>query len=129
MRRNAFAVILVDERRGERVVLWHRDPALALQPGEIDASVVGPSRLIHVDESTKMPRSARHRIGRSAGIPVTSDIEQVTERTEELVAAVTISIFAEHVHRTVDGRTRFRAGLRKIQRDAAGPLGPGQGSG
>ena len=37
-----YAVILVDERRGERVVLWHRDPTLTLKPGEIDAVSCGP---------------------------------------------------------------------------------------
>ena len=113
--RNGYAVILVDERKGERVVLWQRDPALTLKPGEIDASVVTKSRLIHVDDVDEDAAICAASIGRSAGIPVTSDIERVTERTEELVAAVTIPIFAEHVIETLTGERDFERGLRKIR--------------
>jgi sulfofructose kinase len=113
--RNAYAVILVDERRGERVVLWQRDPALTLERGEIDASVVAQSRLIHVDDVDEDAAICAASIGRSAGTPVTSDIERVTDRTEELVAAVTIPIFAEHVIEALTGERDFERGLRKIR--------------
>ena len=135
--KNAFAVILVDDRRGERVVLWQRDAALALQHREIDPSVVAQSRLIHVDDVDEDAAICAASIGRSAGIPVTSDIERVTERTEELVAAVTIPIFAEHVIDTLTGERDFERGLRKIRAQRGGskrtrptdgrpgPFGPG----
>jgi sulfofructose kinase len=128
--RNPFAVILVDERRGERVVLWHRDPELQLKPGEIDASVVGSTRLIHVDDTDEDAAIRAAALGRAAGIPVTSDIEQVTERTEELIAAVSISIFSEHVLEPLTGERDFERALRKIQRERGGgsrpgPFGPG----
>jgi sugar/nucleoside kinase (ribokinase family) len=108
-------VILVDDRRGERVVLWQRDAALALQPHEIDPSIVAQSRLVHVDDVDEDAAICAASIGRSAGIPVTSDIERVTERTEELVAAVTIPIFAEHVIEQLTGEGDFERGLRKIR--------------
>ena len=113
--KNAFAVILVDERRGERVVLWQRDGALTLLPREIDPSVVAQSRLVHVDDVDENAAICAASIGRSAGIPVTSDIERVTERTEELVAAVTVPIFAEHVIEALTGERDFERGLRKIR--------------
>jgi sugar/nucleoside kinase (ribokinase family) len=136
--KNAFAVILVDERRGERVVLWQRDGALTLLPREIDPSVVAQSRLVHVDDVDEDAAICAASIGRSAGIPVTSDIERVTERTEELVAAVTIPIFAEHVIEQLTGEGDFERGLRKIRAQRGGskrtrptssrpgPFGPGQ---
>jgi sulfofructose kinase len=120
--KNAFAVILVDDRRGERVVLWQRDAALALQPHEIDASVVAQSRLIHVDDVDEDAAICAASIGRSAGIPVTSDIERVTERTEQLVAAVTIPIFAEHVIEALTGARDFERGLRKVRAQYGGDL-------
>jgi sugar/nucleoside kinase (ribokinase family) len=125
--KNAFAVILLDERKGERVVLWHRDAALTLQRGEIDASVVAGSRLIHVDDVDEDAAICAASIGRLAGIPVTSDIERVTPRTEELVAAVTIPIFAEHVIEALTGERDFERGLRKIRANRRpGPSGPGE---
>jgi sugar/nucleoside kinase (ribokinase family) len=125
--KNAFAVILIDERTGERVVLWQRDTALALQHREIDPSVIARARLIHVDDVDEDAAIRAASIGRSAGIPVTSDIERVTERTEELVAAVTIPIFAEHVIEQLSGERDFERGLRKIRAQRrAGPSGPGE---
>ena len=121
--KNAFAVILVDDRRGERVVLWQRDAALALQHREIDPSVVAQSRLVHVDDVDEDAAIGAASIGRSAGIPVTSDIERVTERTEELVAAVTIPIFAEHVIEQLTGEGDFERGLRKIRAQYGGSRG------
>jgi sugar/nucleoside kinase (ribokinase family) len=118
--KNAFAVILVDERRGERVVLWQRDAALTLQHREIDPSVVAQSRLVHVDDVDEDAAICAASIGRSAGIPVTSDIERVTERTEELVATVTIPIFAEHVIEQLTGEGDFERGLRKIRAQRGG---------
>jgi sulfofructose kinase len=113
--RNPFAVILVDERRGERVVLWDRDPALSLSANEIEAALrAGTPRLIHVDDTDEDAAIRAASIGRLAGVPVTSDIERVTERTEELVAAVTIPIFAEHVLEPLTGERDFERALRKV---------------
>ena len=47
---NAFAVILLNERQGERVVLWHRKSELDLEPEEIDPDVISSARLVHVDD-------------------------------------------------------------------------------
>lgn len=113
--RNPFAVILVDEHRGERVVLWDRDPALHLSVSEIEAALrAGTPRLIHVDDTDEDAAIRAASIGRLAGIPVTSDIERVTERTQELVAAVTIPIFAEHVLEPLTGERDFERALRKV---------------
>ena len=112
---NPFAAILLDEQQGERVVLWDRHPALNLQPGEIDAATLASARLVHVDDTDEAAALRAAALGRAAGIPVTSDIERVTERTEELVAAVTIPIFAEHVLETLTGERDFERALRKIR--------------
>lgn len=112
---NPYAVILVDERQGERVVLWDRDPAMRLDPRDIDAATIRSARLLHVDDVDEDAAIHAATIGREAGIPVTSDIEKVGARTGELVAAVTIPIFAEHVLQELTGEKDFERGLRKIR--------------
>ena len=111
---NPFAVILLDERQGERVVLWDRDPAMRLEPTDIDAEVIRGARLLHVDDVDEDAAIHAARIGREAGIPVTSDIERIGKRTEELVAAVTVPIFAEHVLQELTGETDFEKALREV---------------
>ena len=112
---NPFAVILLD-RRGERVVLWERGPGLELRPEEIDSSRLRGARLLHVDDVDEEAAIGTARIGRDAGIPVTSDIERVTTRTEELLATVTVPIFAEHVPEALTGERDLERALRKLQK-------------
>ena len=110
---NQFAVILVDESTGERIVLWDRDERLALQPHEIPEDAIDGARLLHVDDVDQAAAIAAARRGRADGIPVTSDIDRLTDRTPELVAAVTIPIFAEHVPSALTGDRRRRGGAAR----------------
>lgn len=118
---NAFAVILLDEQ-GERVVLWDRPPGLDLAPGDLDPDVVCDTRLVHVDDVDIDASIRAALMARAGGIPVTSDIEQAGERTEELVCAVTFPIFAEHVLEPLTGEQDFERALRKLRHRHAGML-------
>ena len=95
--RNQHAIILVDEQRGERIVLWDRDPRLQLDPAALPFDVVDAARLVHVDDVDQEAAIALAEAGRRAGCIVTSDIDRITPRTAALVAAVTVPVFAEHV--------------------------------
>ena len=119
---NAFAVILLHDAHGERVVLWDRTSELDLEPEEIDPDLIQGARLVHVDDVDEGAAILAASIARAAGIPVTSDIERVGARTEELLAAVSIPIFAEHVLEELTGEKDFETGLRTVAADRQGPL-------
>jgi sulfofructose kinase len=119
---NQFAVILVDESTGERIVLWDRDERLALQPHEIPEDAIDGARLLHVDDVDQAAAIAAARRGRADGIPVTSDIDRLTDLTSELVAAVTIPMFAEHVPPALTGIDDAEGALRALRRNHDGLL-------
>lgn len=119
---NQFAVILIDETTGERIVLWDRDERLALRAEEVPQDAIAHARLLHVDDVDQGAAIAAARLGRAAGIPVCSDIDRMTDRTPELVAAVTVPIFAEHVPAALTGRKDPEAALRRLRRDHDGLL-------
>jgi len=119
---NRHAVILVDERTGDRTVLWERDPALALRPHEIPPEVIAAARLLHVDDVDEEASIAAARIARAAGIPITSDFDRITTWTETLVAAVTIPIFAEQLPAALTGESDIERALRKLRRHRKGML-------
>lgn len=119
---NAFAVILLDQRQGERVVLWERPRGLDLAPGDLDPDFLCDTRLVHVDDVDIDTSIRAASIARSAGIPVTSDIEQAGERTVELIEAVSIPIFAEHVLEPLTGEQDFERALRKLRQRHTGML-------
>lgn len=119
---NAFAVILLDDVQGERVVLWDRSAQLDLTPAEVDPAAIRDARLLHVDDVDLEAAIRAASLAREAGIPVTSDIERVGDRTEALIAAVTIPIFAEHVLPELTGEEDFERALRTLRRRHQGML-------
>lgn len=117
-----FAVILVAEGRGERIVLWDRSPELALRPQDLAEDVLRRARLVHVDDTD--PEAALHAatVARRAGAHVTSDIDRATARTEELIGAVTVALLAERVAEELTGESDVERALRKLRRVQAGPI-------
>jgi sulfofructose kinase len=112
---NQFAVILVDETTGDRIVLWDRDEKLLMREREIPVESIAAARVLHVDDVDQGAAIRAAEIARDAGVPVTSDIDRITDRTAELVAAVTVPIFAEHVPPQLTGATDPERALRKLR--------------
>jgi sulfofructose kinase len=119
---NRFAVILVGEKGGERIVLWDRPPELSLRSRELPPEVITAARVVHVDDTDQDAAIRAASIARGAGVHVTSDIDRVTQRTEELVSAVTIAILAEHVPEALTGEPDLERALRKLRRVQPGML-------
>jgi sulfofructose kinase len=116
-----FAIILVDESTGERTVLWHRDPGLDIAEGEIDPSVL-TARVLHVDDVDESAAIRTAKMASARGMTVTSDLDRVTEHTPELIASVSIPIFAEHVPPTLTGERDPERALRKLRKQHPGLL-------
>lgn len=118
---NQFAVVLVDQSTGERTVLWHRDPRLIMDGFDIDAAIL-QGRVLHVDDVDEEASIRVARLAVAAGIPVTSDLDRMTERTPELVRSVTVPIFAEHLPPLLTGERDPERGLRRLRKDHPGLL-------
>jgi sugar/nucleoside kinase (ribokinase family) len=119
---NRHAVILVDERNGDRSVIWHRDPRMAMQVEEIPLPVIRGARLLHLDDLDEAVSIAAARIAVDAGVPVTSDLDRITDRTAQLVGLSTVAIFSTHVLTALAGEQDAGRALRKLRTTHAGPL-------
>ena len=113
---NPFALILLDDREGERIVLWRRDPRVALKAHDIDGDAIRSARLLHVDDVDLEASIEAAAIARERGLPVTSDIEQTTEGVRALIDAVTVPIFAEHVPAALTGEPDMSRALAALRR-------------
>ena len=111
---NRGAVILVDPH-GNRTVLWHRSDRLKVPFQELRVSAL-QGRVVHVDDDD--PELALHAatIARSAGTPVTSDLEHVSDRVEQLIALVTFPIFEQNLPARITGERDPERALRKLRR-------------
>ena len=110
---NRGAVILVDPH-GNRTVLWHRSDRLKVPFQELRVSAL-QGRVVHVDDDD--PELAVHAatIARSAGTPVTSDLEHVSDRVEQLIALVTFPIFEQNLPVRITGERDPERALRKLR--------------
>jgi sulfofructose kinase len=114
--RNQFAVIVIDGQSGERAVLWDRDLTLELREEDVPLDAIAAARVLHVDDVDQGAaiRAAGH--ARHLGIPVTSDLDRMTDRTADLVDAVTYPIFADGLHEKLTGCASHEEALRRLRR-------------
>lgn len=100
-----IAFILVDQRSGERTVLWKRDPRLELQANELQRDWVVRSRLLLVDGHDTASAVMAARWAREAGIPVVADLDNLYTGVEGLL---------EHTDFMISSR-EFPARLLKVK--------------
>lgn len=112
---NQFAVILVDQTNGDRIVLWDRDERLLMRERDIPVEAIGAARVLHVDDVDQSAAIRAAEVARALDVPVTSDIDRLTERTGELIAAVSIPIFAAHVPTRVTGLRNQEEALHTLR--------------
>lgn len=113
---NQFAVILVDETNGDRIVLWDRDEQLLMRERDLPVDAIAQARALHVDDVDQAAAIRAAHIAREHGVLTTSDIDRLTDRTRELIDAVTIPIFAEHVPTKVTHLNDHEEALRALRR-------------
>lgn len=74
---NQTAYIIIDERTGERTVLWQRSDCLRLSASEIRREDIAGSRLVHIDGYDMEAASYAASVARGHGIPVSLDVDTV----------------------------------------------------
>ena len=119
---NQYAIILVDDRSGERTILWDRNPRLGLEERDLRPGALEAARVVHLDDVDVDTAIRAATLARGANAVVTTDIDEVTSRTMELVSASTFPIFAEHVPSAITGIDEPGDALRSLRRAHPGVL-------
>ncbi len=91
---NQTAFILIDQRTGERTVLWHRAKCLRLAASEIRPEDIANAKLLHIDGYDVDAAAHAASLARQQGIPVSLDVDtvypgfdRVLKNTDYLVAS------------------------------------------
>ncbi len=108
--------ILVDERSGERTVLWKRDPRLELRPEEIQREWVVRSKFLHVDGHDCAGAAAAARWAREASIPVIADLDNLYPGVEALLENVDYLISSREFPARLGGDQNLMVSLKNISR-------------
>lgn len=124
---SAQSHIIVDGQ-GERSVLWHRDPRLALPPEELKREWITTARALLVDGCDTAAATQAARWAREVGIPVIADLDDVYPNVERLLENVDYLIVSRDFPKRISGKADLREALRWLQqrfgsRMAAATLG------
>ena len=97
------AWIWVDERTGERTVLWERDERLALGSDALAREDVAGARLLLLDATDLALALHAARLARAEGLPCVVDADTPQPGLEELLATATHPAISEGVARALFG--------------------------
>jgi sulfofructose kinase len=109
--RNQVAFIVIDERTGERTIMWDRDERLAYEEAEAPRDFATRGRVLHLDAHDPRACARLAREARAAGTIVTADVDNIYEGLPELLPHVDVLISSKEFPRRLTGVTQERAAL------------------
>lgn len=83
--RTQIAFIVIDERNGERTVIWQRDKRLAFTEAEAPVAAVSQAKVLHFTPHDVRACIAMAKRAKSEGVIVSSDIDNVFDGIEKLL--------------------------------------------
>ncbi len=131
--RTQIAFIIIDERTGERTVIWQRDGRLGYAADEAPADASAMAKVLHFTPHDTGACLRMAKAARSAGTIVSIDIDNVFEGVEDVLGNVDILIssaeFPERFLGISDPRlaitemqSRFGCGIAGVTLGSAGSL-------
>ena len=119
---NQMAVILVDQRSGERTVLVHRPDELTVRPKEILSDLVRSARVLHLDGYDLEAALAAAAWAREAGVAVVVDIDMRHGPVERLLALSDAAIVSEQFARDLTGEADPESALGRLAAASGSPV-------
>ncbi len=126
--RNQFAIILVDQKSGERTILWRRDKRLFYREGELSRKAVCQGRVLHVDGHDLEATLTAVLWAKEEGIVTVMDADKIDARTGELIQHIDFLITSSTFPMRFTGITDPAKALDALQEFTGGfvasTLGP-----
>jgi sugar/nucleoside kinase (ribokinase family) len=113
--RNQVAFIIVDERNGERTVIWDRDERLAYTASEAPVEIASRGRVLHLDAHDPPACARLARAARESGAIVSADIDNIYEGLPELLPLVDVLISSKEFPHRLTGIGDERTSLVELK--------------
>jgi len=112
--RTQGAFIVIDERSGERTVIWHRDAKLAYTKMVAPTAAASLGRVLHMTPHDTAACIAMAQAARFEGVIVSLDIDNVFDGVEMLLSFVDVCVMSDDLPRKLLGGVDNRGALREI---------------
>jgi sulfofructose kinase len=108
------AFILVDEKAGDRTVLWNRDPEIALMPSELRREWIRWARALLVDGHDTAAATQAARWARAEKIPIVGDFDNRYPGVEALLEYIDFAITSKDFPARLTGERNLLKSLPMI---------------
>lgn len=112
---NQVAFITIDQRNGERTIVWDRDDRLAYAPEEAPVEFGSMGRVLHLDAHDPPACLRLAKAARESGTIVSADIDNVYGGLPELLPFIDIMIGSKEFPHRVTGIVDRRDALVELQ--------------
>lgn len=109
-----IAFIIIDERSGERTVIWQRDHRLAYPAAEAPLEIAARSRIVHFTPHDAEACIAIARLAKELGTIVSIDLDNLFPRLDELLPLVDILVTSAELPSRMLGIADRREALRAM---------------
>lgn len=92
-----IAFIIIDERNGERTVIWHRDKKLAYNEEDAPTEIAALGKVLHLFPHDIEACIAIAKKAKENGTIVSLDIDNILTKTEELLSYVDVLIASQEL--------------------------------
>ncbi|MDQ3819288.1 MAG: PfkB family carbohydrate kinase [Acidobacteriota bacterium] len=113
--RNQIAFIIIDERSGERTILWDRDERLAYKAGDAPIELAARGRVLHLDAHDPPACARMARAAREAGAIVSADIDNIYAGLPELLPLIDVLVSSKEFPHRLTGIADERASLVELK--------------
>lgn len=111
-----IAFIVIDERNGERTVIWKRDKKLHYSESDVPLDAVESAKVLHFTPHDARACMRLAEAARANGTIISIDIDNVFDDVEQLLGSVDIIIASADFPAKLFGSTDRRSALRELQR-------------
>ncbi len=113
--RTQIAFIVIDERSGERTVIWKRDEKLAYSPKDAPTEIAARGKILHFTPHDARACLAMARAAKESGAVVSIDIDNVFDGIEKVLPLVDIFVSSAEFPEKLVGINDKKAALREIK--------------
>jgi Sugar kinases, ribokinase family len=110
-----IAFIVIDERNGERTVIWQRDKKLSFAGAEAPVDAISRTKVLHFTPHDVQACIALAKKAKSLGVIVSSDIDNLFEGIEQLLPQVDMLIMSAEFPAKLLGINDKRSALAELK--------------
>jgi sugar/nucleoside kinase (ribokinase family) len=108
------ALILVDEKSGDRSVIEHADKRVVVPHDEVDGALLARARVLHLDATQLGASLAAARLARAHDVVVSLDLDHARPGVDELLELVDICVVSDGVPSQLTGEADLEQALRAL---------------